>query len=171
MTGKKTPIQTAKHWAAEHPDVSGCIAVEYLVPKGKRGRRGLGLRRDHYLVEGGKVAKLTSRTITRPDGPSLKSFNGYCHQCGAIFLQPVLRCCYVPNPRAGQSAENDSLGRVYASLGNAVLCPDCADGNPDVIGWNDGRLILSEPGQVITWLGGGTTECCPHPLIVLALEK
>ena len=169
---KQTPIQTAKHWAAEHPDASGCIAVEYLVPKGKRGRRGMGLRRDHYLVEGGKVAKLTSRTITRPDGPSLKSFNGYCHQCGAIFLQPVLRCCYVSNPDAGQPVETGGYvpGLVYAELGGAVLCPDCAE-DPAVFGWSDGRMPPAQPGKYIAWLGGGTTECCPHPLIVLALEK
>jgi len=171
---KQTPIQTAKRWASEHPDASGCIAVQYLVPKGRGGRRGMGLRRDHYLVDGGKVAKLTSRRIPAPNGGRMRIFNGYCHRCGAIFLQPVLRCCYIPNSQAGRPAQDDPLcgrDRVYARLGMAVLCPSCADGNPDVIGWDDGRLILSEPGQVIIWLGGGTSECTREPLVVLALEK
>jgi len=175
MTDKKvTPIQTARTWAREHSTVSGCIAVEYLTPKGRGGRRGMGLRRDHYLVENGKVAKLTSRTITRPDGPSLKSFNGYCYNCGAIFLEPILRCCYVPNPRAGQPANNayapDSVyASVYAELGGAVLCPDCAE-DPAVFGFDDGRMPLPQVGKYIARLGGGTTECTRHPLAVLGLE-
>jgi len=171
MSNKQTPIQTAKRWAAEHPDASGCIAVQYLVPKGRGGRRGMTIRRDHYLVEGGKVAKLTSRRIPTPDDGRMRIFNGYCHQCGGIYLQPVLRLCYIPHPKAGRPAENDSLDRVYAPLGNTAICPACAKGNPDVIGWDDGRLILSEPGQVITWLGGGTSECTREPLVVLSLER
>jgi len=176
MTDKKvTPIQVARRWAREHPDAIGCIVVQYLVPKGRGGRRGMGIRRDHYLTAGGngpccRVAKLTSRTIPRVDGPSLKSFNGYCYRCGGLFLEPVLRCCYVPNPYAGQPAQDGYMpGLVYTDLGNAALCPACAE-SEDVVGWHDGRLILSGEGQIMMWLGGGTSECTREPLAVLGLE-
>ena len=171
MTDKKvTPIQTARTWAREHPDATGCIAVQYLVPKGRGGRRGMGIRRDHYLVEGGKAAKLVSRSIAQPEGGRIRSFNGYCYHCGGIFLKPVLRCCYVPNPHAGQPAKDGYRpGLVYADLGNVALCPNCAK-EPGVIGWDDGRIILSGAGKVTTWLGGGTSECTREPLAVLGLE-
>lgn len=170
MTPKITPIQIARRWAREHPDASGCIAVQYLVPKGRGGRRGMGLRRNHYLVENGKVAKLTSRRVALPEGGRLRSGNGYCYHCGGIFLEPVLRCCYVPNPYAGQPAKDGyKEGLVYADLGNAALCPGCAE-DPNVVGFDDGRLILSESGQVMIWLGGGTMEYIRNPLAVLGLE-
>ena len=171
MTDKKvTPIQVVRRWARLHPDASGCIAVEYLVPKGRGGRRGMGLRRDHYLVAAGQAVKVTSRNVALPEGGRLRSNNGYCYYCGGIFLEPVLRCCYVPNPLAGQPAKDGYMpGLVYTDLGNAVLCPDCA-GHPGVVGWDDGRLILSEAGKVMIWLGGGTSECTRNPLAVLGLE-
>lgn len=171
MTDKKvTPIQIARRWVREHPDASGCIVVEYLVPKGRGGRRGMGLRRDHYLVDGGKAVKVTSRNVALPEGGRMRSFNGYCYHCGGIFLEPVLRCCYVPNPRAGQPAKDGyKEGLVYADLGNAALCSDCAE-RPGVVGWHDGRLILSGSGKVMIWLGGGTSECTREPLAVLGLE-
>jgi len=165
-----TPIQVARRWAREHPDATGCITVKYLVPKGRGGRRGMGLRRDHYLVDGGQAVKLTSRTVPRLDGPSLKEFNGYCYRCGGLFLELVIRCCYIPNPHAGQPA-NDGYrpGLVYADLGSAALCPACAE-REGVIGWHDGRVILAGEGQITTWLGGGTSECIRNPLAVLGLE-
>lgn len=171
MTDRKvTPIQVARRWAREHPIAIGCIAVQYLVPKGRGGRRGMGTRRDHYLVEGGKCAKLVSRSIEQPEGGRIRSFNGYCYYCGGIFLEPVLRCCYVPNPHAGQPAKDGYRpGLVYADLGNAVLCPVCAE-REGVVGWHDGRLILAGEGRVMMWLGGGTTECTRKPLAVLARE-
>jgi len=171
MNDKKvTPIQTARRWARLHPNASGCIAVEYLTPKGKGGRRGMGLRRDHYLVDGGKAAKLVSRSIAQPEGGRIRSFNGYCYYCRAIFLEPILRCCYVPNPHAGQPAKDGYRpGLVYTDLGNAALCPACAE-REDVVGWHDGRLILSREGRVMIWLGGGTSECTREPLAVLGLE-
>lgn len=171
MTDKKvTPIQVARRWAREHPDATGCIAVQYLVPKGRGGRRGMGTRRDHYLVEAGKAAKLVSRRMRLPEGGQLRSFNGYCYNCGGIFLKPVLHCCYVPNPHAGQPAKDGYRpGLVYADLGNAVLCPACAE-REGVVGWHDGRIILSGAGKVTTWLGGGTSECTREPLAVLGLE-
>lgn len=171
MNDKKvTPIQVARTWAREHPDATGCIAVQYLVPKGRGGRRGMGLRRDHYLVEAGKVAKLISRSIAQPEGGRQRSLNGYCYRCGGIFLEPVLRCCYVPSPLAGQPAKDAyAPGLVYADLGNAALCSNCAE-HDGVVGWDDGRIILAKSGQVMTWLGGGTSECTRHPLAVLGLE-
>ena len=171
MTDKKvTPIQTARTWAREHPDASGCIAVQYLVPKGRGGRRGMGLRRDHYLVEACQAVKVTSRNFALPEGGRLRSFNGYCYYCGGIFLKPVLHRCYVSNPYAGQPAKDGYMpGLVYADLGMAALCPDCAK-EPSVVGWDDGRIILAESGQVITWLGGGTTTTMREPLAVLGLK-
>ena len=170
MTDKKvTPIQTARTWAREHPDATGCIAVQYLVPKGRGGRRGMGLRRDNYLVEAGQAVKLVSHSIAQPEGGRMRSFNGYCYYCGGIFLEPVLHCCYVPNPHAGQPAKDGYMpGLVYADLGNAVLCPDCAE--RESVGWYDGRLILAGEGQIMMWLGGGITECTRNPLAVLNLE-
>ena len=172
MTDKKvTPIQTARTWAREHPDATGCIAVQYLVPKGRGGRRGMGIRRDHYLVEAGQAVKLTSRTVRRPDGPSLKEFNGYCYRCGALFLERVLRCCYVPNPRAGQLVANSyAPDVVYADLGSAALCPECAHEGPGAFGWHDGAMPPLQAGKHIAWLGGGSTECTRNPLAVLLLE-
>jgi len=170
MSKKTTPIQTARTWARQHPTASGCIAVEYLTPKGRGGRRGMGLRRDNYLVDGGQAVKLTSRTVPRLDGPSLKEFNGYCYRCGALFLEPILRCCYVPNPHAGQPAKDGyTEGLVYADLGMAALCSNCAE-HDGVIGWDDGRIILAKSGQMTTWLGGGTSECTREPLAVLGME-
>ena len=171
MTDKKlTPIQTARRWARLHPDATGCITVQYLVPKGRGGRRGLDLRRDNYLVEAGQAAKLISRRVKLPEGGRLRSFNGYCHHCGGIFLKPVLHRCYVPNPQAGQPAKDGyTEGLVYADLGMAALCSNCAE-HDGVVGWNDGRIILAKSGQVITWLGGGTRECTREPLTVLGLE-
>ena len=170
MTDKKTPIQVARRWARQHPDATGCIAVQYLTPKGRGGRRGLGLRRDHYLVEAGKAAKLISRRVNLPEGGQLRSFNGYCYYCRAIFLEPVLRCCYVPNPHAGQPAKDGyTEGLVYTDLGNAALCPASAE-SEDVVGWHDGRVILSGEARMMTWLGGGTSECTREPLAVLGLE-
>ena len=165
-----TPIHTARAWARQHPTASGCIAVEYLTPKGRGGRRGMGLRRDHYLVEDGKTAKLVSHSIAQPEGGRIRSFNGYCYYCGGIFLEAVLRCCYIPNPHAGQPAKDGYRpGLVYADLGMAALCSNCAE-HDGVIGWDDGRIILAESGQMITWLGGGTSECIREPLAVLGLE-
>ena len=171
MTDKKvTPIQTARRWAREHPDATGCITIQYLVPKGRGGRRGMGLRRDHYLVEAGKAAKLISRRMRLPEGGQLRSFNGYCYRCGGLFLEPVLRCCYVPNPRAGQPAKDGyPEDLVYADLGMAALCSNCAE-HDGVVGWDDGRIILAESGQMITVLGGGSSECTQKPLAILDLE-
>jgi len=170
MTDKKvTPIQTARRWAREHPTASGCIAVQYLVPKGRGGRRGMGLRRDHYLVDGGQAVKLTTRRTTSPDGIRLRSFNGYCYHCGFIFLEPVLCSCYVPNPWAGQLVKNDMLERVHAPLGNAALCPECAK-ILGAVGFDDGRIIFAEQGQMMSWLGGGDGGCKRNPLAVLGLE-
>jgi len=165
-----TPIQVARRWARQHPTAIGCITIQYLVPKGRGGRRGMGLRRDHYLVDGGKAAKLVSHSIAQPEGGRIRSFNGYCYYCGGLFLEPVLRCCYVPNPHAGQPAKDGYMpGLVYADLGNVALCPACAE-HPGVVGWGDGRIILSGDGKVTTWLGGGTNECTREPLAVLGLE-
>ena len=170
MTDKKvTPIQTARRWARLHPDAIGCIAVQYLVPKGRGGRRGMAIRRDHYLVDGGKVAKLTTRRTTNPDGIRLRSFNGYCYHCGGIFLDPILRSCYIPNPWAGQPVKDDTLERVYAPLGNAALCPGCAH-DLGAVGFDDGRMIYAEQGQIMAWLGGGDGDCKRNPLAVLLLE-
>jgi len=170
MTDKKvTPIQTARRWAREHPDATGCIAVQYLVPKGRGGRRGMGLRRDHYLVEAGKTVKFTTRRTMSPDGNRLRSFNGYCYSCGSIFLEPVLRSCYIPNPWAGQPVKDDMLERVHAPLGNAALCPECAH-DLGAVGFDDGSMIFAEQGQMMSWLGGGDGDCKRNPLAVLLLE-
>jgi len=171
MTDKKvTPIQVARRWAREHPDATGCITIEHLVPKGRGGRRGMGLRRDHYLVEAGQAAKLVSHSIAQPEGGRIRSFNGYCYYCRAIFLEPVLHLCYVPNPHAGQPAKDGYReGLVYADLGMAALCSNCGE-HDGVVGWDDGRIILAESGQMITWLGGGSSECTQKPLAILGLE-
>jgi len=171
MTDKKvTPIQVARRWAREHPDATGCIAVQYLVPKGRGGRRGTGFRRDHYLVEAGQAAKLASRTVPRPDGPALKEFNGYCYRCGSLFLEPVLRVCYVANPLAGELVANSyAPDVVYADLGSAALCPACAE-EDGAFGWHDGAMPPMQAKRDVTWLGGGDGDCKRRPLEVLLLE-
>jgi len=171
MTDKKvTPVQIARSWAREHPTATGCIAVQYLVPKGRGGRRGMAIRRDHYLVDGGKAAKLATRRTVSPDGKiRLRSFNGYCYHCGSIFLETVLRSCYIPNPWAGQTVKDDMLERVYAPLGNAALCPECAH-DLSAVGFDDGKMVFAEQGQMMAWLGGGDGDCKRRPLTVILLE-
>jgi len=79
MSKKPTPIQAARAWARQHPGASGCIAVQYLSPKGRGGRRGMTNRRDHYLVDGGKAVKFTSRRV--PDGKYRHSLGGGTSGC------------------------------------------------------------------------------------------
>jgi hypothetical protein len=175
MTEKKqTPISAAKLWARQHPNARGIIAIEYLTPKGQDGRCGMTIRRDHYLVQGGQAAKLITRTVTNDDGAKVRVFNGYCYRCHTLHLAPILRARYLPNPQAGQPVENRFMpaGTVFAPLGQAALCPNCAE-NLDVLDRESEhvRRQFAIPGLYTNgWMGGGTAEHIRDPLVVLTLE-
>ncbi|MCL4295718.1 MAG: hypothetical protein KJ077_08325 [Anaerolineae bacterium] len=126
-----TPTEAAREWAKQNPNVTGLVEVLYLNPNGKGGRRGYSRKSTVCYVKEGKAAQTRGKRHTDPEtGRRTHTFNGYCHVCRQIFLEPALRTGHLPDPEAGQVAPDDTpaphvIGGVRNQWAWLNACPAC----------------------------------------------
>lgn len=141
----------ARRWAKEHPTETALLRI---VTDGRSGYAAT----DHewYAHEGQAAKKLFS---------VIDASNGVCGVCGLMFLDPVIRVGWLPDPERGDPLPGDNYpaymaGKIVrADYAHVRACPGCVATH---------RLTLDrrgQIGQIDGWLGELYRVSRAHPTL------
>lgn len=137
----------ARSWAKEHPAETALLFIL------TDGRNGYAENTHEWYAHEGQVAKKQFSVIG--------AGNGVCGVCGLMFLDPVIRVGWLPDPEGGEPlADNDYQYPAYmrdkivrAAYAFVCACPGCVSTHHltldrrgslgQVDGWIDDRFHVS----------------------------